>query len=91
MKVIEESLQLYPEHSNLYWWCAKYYTEQGRYDEALSMLETLIQMMEGDNINDEIAFTGYIYGITGQKEKALQSKKQFLSSASFSLWKKWYW
>jgi hypothetical protein len=26
-------------------------------------------MMEGDNINDEIAFSGYIYGKTGQKEK----------------------
>jgi len=82
LKVIEESLQLYPEHQNLYYWCAKYYTEKGRYDEALSMLETLIQMMEGDNINDEIAFSGYIYGKAGQKEKALQSKKQLDDLAS---------
>ena len=43
LKVIEESLQLYPEQKNLYRWCAKYYTEKGRYDEALSMLETLIR------------------------------------------------
>ena len=71
-----------PERNISYYWCARFYADRGRFNEALSLLETQIKMMDDDNISDEIALIGYIYGKTGQNEKAQLILKQLDDLAS---------
>jgi tetratricopeptide (TPR) repeat protein len=51
---------------------AVYYSQLGRYEEAISMLNIQIDLMGENNISDEIGLRGYAYGKLGQKARALE-------------------
>jgi adenylate cyclase len=70
----EELRESYPNNPNNYWWCAVFYIELGRYEEALSRLDTQLALMGDDNISDEIGLQGFIYGRLDQKDEALKQQ-----------------
>ena len=72
-KLLENLRNSYPDNPVAYWMSAVTYTQHGRYNEALSILETQLTLMGNDNISDEIGLLGYLYGRMDQKDKA---KKQ---------------
>jgi serine/threonine-protein kinase len=51
---------------------AVYYSQLGKYDEAISMLNIQIELMGDNNISDEIGLRGYLYGKLGQRARALE-------------------
>jgi tetratricopeptide (TPR) repeat protein len=56
----------------LWYWClANFYAGEGRYEEALALIQTQINLMEGD-VSDELGFLGYLYGRLGRKAEALE-------------------
>jgi TolB-like protein len=84
----EEALQLAedardsdPTWFYWFWLCATFYTELGMYNEAVSMLENEISLMENDNISDELGLLGYVYGKLGQRDKA-QTQLDLLNELS---------
>jgi adenylate cyclase len=70
-----------PTWFNWYWQCATFYTELGMYNKAVTMLETQISLMGNDNISDELSLLGYVYGRSGQKDKA-QAQLDMLNKLS---------
>ncbi len=70
LKSLEDLRNSYPNNPTAYWVSAVTYTHLGRYDEALSILETQITLMGNDNISDEIGLWGYLNGRLDQKDKA---------------------
>jgi TolB-like protein/Tfp pilus assembly protein PilF len=70
----EELRESYPNNPYNYWWCAVFYIELGRYEEALSMLDTQLALMGDDNISDDIGLQGFIYGRLDQKDEALKQQ-----------------
>lgn len=85
LKLAEEARDSYPDNPYCYWRCAVFYTKLGMYDQAISMLETQINIMGNDNISDEIGLLGYIYGQLGQIEKSYKQLERLdeLSSKGF--------
>jgi tetratricopeptide (TPR) repeat protein len=70
LKSLADLRNIYPDNPAAYWYSAVRYTHLGRYDEALSMIETQLNLMGDDNISDEIGLLGYLYGRMDQKDKA---------------------
>ena len=75
---VEEAIQLTliesqaePEEINWHWDLAKYYTEVGKFDDAIKHLQIQIPLMKGDEV-DEVALLGNLYGRTGRREQALE-------------------
>jgi len=85
LKLMEEIRDSYPDNPLGYWFCAIFYTDLEMYKEALSMLQTQITLMGNDNVSDEIALKGFIYGRMGQSDKAQEQLNQLdtLSSKGY--------
>jgi TolB-like protein len=62
-----------PDQASIWWYflLANFYAGQGTYEEALALLQTQINLMEG-NVADELGFIGYLYGRLGRKSEALK-------------------
>ena len=62
-----------PDQVNpLWYWClGNLYAGQGSYEEALALIQTQINLMEGD-VSDELGFLGFLYGRLGRKDEALK-------------------
>ncbi len=75
LREIEELIREYPRDYNLLWRLAGYQVHVGGYDEAISTLRTQISMM-GDNIADETALLGFLYGVTGRVDSAYAALEQ---------------
>ena len=74
MRLLDELRNSYPYIPAIYWISAVFYTHLGRYEEALSMLDTQLALMEDDNISDEIGLQGFIYGRLDLKDEALKQQ-----------------
>jgi TolB-like protein len=74
IRSLEELRNSYPYIPATYWVSAVFYTHLGRYEEALSMLDTQLALMGDDNISDEIGLQGFIYGRLDQKDEALKQQ-----------------
>ena len=74
IRLLEELRNSYPYIPATYWVSAVFYTHLGRYEEALSMLDTQLALMGDDNISDEIGLQGFIYGRLDQKDEALKQQ-----------------
>jgi len=70
LELAENARDSDPSWFNWYWRCAVFYTELGRYKDALSMLESQLELMEDDNISDEVGLLGYLYAKLGQIDNA---------------------
>jgi TolB-like protein len=70
LNLAEESRDSDPTWFNWYWVCADFYNELEMYDKAITMLETQLSLMGNDNISDELSLLGYVYGRSGQSDKA---------------------
>ena len=75
---VEEAIQLLliesqsePEETTWHWGLAMFYTEVGKYDDAIKHLRIQIPLMKGDEV-DEIALLGNLYGRTGRRAQALE-------------------
>ncbi|MHC4192492.1 MAG: protein kinase domain-containing protein, partial [Planctomycetota bacterium] len=95
IQLVKNEIDSDPDQVNpLWYWClASLYANQGRYEEALAPLRTQINLMEGD-VDDELAFLGYLYGRLGRKAEALKqlealdelaAKGRYVSPATRSL------
>jgi adenylate cyclase len=74
IRLLEELRNSYPYIPTTYWISAVFNTHLGRYEEALSMLDTQLSLMGDDNISDEIGLQGFIYGQLNQKDEALKQQ-----------------
>ena len=74
IRLLEELRNSYPYIPAIYWISAVFYTHLGRYEEALSMLDTQLALMGDDNISDEIGLQGFIYGRLDLKDEALKQQ-----------------
>jgi len=75
---VEDAIQLtlieiksQPEQPYLHWRLALWYTEVGKYDDAIKHLKIQIPLMKGDEV-DEVALLGNLYGRTGRRAQALE-------------------
>ncbi|MCH7755774.1 tetratricopeptide repeat protein [candidate division KSB1 bacterium] len=75
---VEEAIQLMliesksqPEKAILHWHLATWYTEAGKYDDAIEHLKIQIPLMKGDEV-DEVALLGNLYGRIGHRAQALE-------------------
>jgi len=82
IKLLTEVRDSLSNQPYFFWASAIIYADQGRYDDALKMLHTQLNLMGKDNISDEISLMGYIYGKLGQKGKAMNKLYQLDSLAS---------
>jgi len=64
-----------PEHAYGHFMLAYSYTSQGKYEEAISPMQTAIDLL-GDDIADEIPILGYLYGQLGRKAEARKLLEQ---------------
>ena len=71
IQIVEKEISSKKEQVNPLWhWnLANFYTIQGKYDEAITHLQTQMSLM-GDDVMDEIAFVGYLYAQLGQTNEA---------------------
>ena len=74
IRLLEELRNSYPYIPTTYWISAVFNTHLGRYEEALSMLDTQLALMGDDNISDKIGLQGFIYGQLNQKDEALKQQ-----------------
>ncbi len=72
LEAIEKFTDSHPNNPGGFSKRAVYYSQLGRYEEAISMLNIQIELMGENNISDEIGLRGYAYGKLGQKARALE-------------------
>jgi len=72
LEAVEKFTDSHPNNPGGFSKRAVYYSQLGRYEEAISMLNIQIDLMGENNISDEIGLRGYAYGKLGQKARALE-------------------
>jgi len=70
LQLVQNELNSNPQNPYLLFREANCYAVMGSYEEAIASIKKQISLM-GDDINDEIGFLGYLYGLNGQLDKAL--------------------
>lgn len=69
LRELEELVEEHPNRIVSQWYLANLQAEAGYFEQAMATLRRQMIMM-GDNVADETALLGFIYGMTGQRDSA---------------------